>query len=212
MGPWRGLSREDIFALPGRTLPRFDSMPPQPADITQLLSAWSAGDASAGERLLPLVYAELHAIASRYMRDEHDAATLQPTVLINEAYLRLVGTDVPWESRRHFMAIAARTMRRVLVDHARARKRGKRGGGRLSVTLDDQVSSTQNDPIDVIAIDDALDELKALDDRKAQAVELHYFAGLEYDEVARMLGVSTPTVTRDLRFARSWLYDRLFGG
>lgn len=186
-------------------------MPPHPADITQLLADWSAGDASAGERLLPLVYAELHAIASRYMRDEHDAATLQPTALINEAYLRLVGSDVQWESRRHFMSIAARTMRRILVDHARARKRDKRGGGRLSVTLDDQVSAGHRDPIDVIAIDNALNELEELDERKARAVELHYFGGFDYDEVARTLGVSVPTVSRDLRFARSWIYDRLLG-
>ncbi len=183
-------------------------MPQDREDITQLLAEWSAGDAAAGDRLLPLVYAELHAIASRYMRDEH-AATLQPTALINEAYLRLVGSDVQWESRRHFLAIAARTMRRVLVDHARARKRDKRGGDRVAVTLDDQAGSGHADPIDVIAIDDALEELAALDERKAQAVELHYFAGLGHDDVARVLGVSAPTVTRDLRFARSWIYDRL---
>ena len=184
-------------------------MPQDHAEITELLAAWSAGDASAGDRLLPLVYAQLHDIASRYMRDERAAATLQPTALINEAYLRLVGSDVQWESRRHFMAIAARTMRRVLVDHARARQRDKRSGDRVSITLENQPDRDRADPIDVIAIDDALDELAALDERKARAVELHYFAGLEYDEVARVLGVSTPTVTRDLRFAHSWLYDRL---
>ncbi len=186
-----------------------DPMPQDHAEITTLLAAWSAGDAAAGDRLLPLVYAQLHDIASRYMRDEHAAATLQPTALINEAYLRLVGSDVQWESRRHFLAIAARTMRRVLVDHARARRRDKRGGERVSITLENQPDGARADPIDVIAIDDALEELAALDERKARAVELHYFAGLEYDEVARVLGVSTPTVTRDLRFARSWLYDRL---
>ncbi len=187
-------------------------MPKDDADITQLLAAWSAGDAAAGDRLLPLVYAQLHEIASRYMRDEHAAATLQPTALINEAYLRLVGSDVRWESRRHFLAIAARTMRRVLVDHARARHRDKRSGDRVSITLENAADDSQRDPIDVIAIDDALQELATLDERKARAVELHYFAGLEYDEVAEVLGVSTPTVTRDLRFARSWIYDRLGEG
>jgi len=184
-------------------------MPQDRDDITQLLAEWSAGDEAAGERLLPLVYAQLHAIASRYMRDEHSAATLQPTALINEAYLRLVGSEVHWESRRHFLAIAARTMRRVLVDHARARKRDKRGGNLVAVTLDDPAGPEHANPIDVIAVDVALEELAALDERKARAIELHYFAGLDYDEVARVLGVSTPTVTRDLRFARSWMYDRL---
>lgn len=187
-------------------------MPQDRDDITQLLADWSAGEPAAGDRLLLLVYAELHAIATRYMRDEHAAATLQPTALINEAYLRLVGSDVEWESRRHFLAIAARTMRRVLVDHARAKKSDKRGGGRVGVTLDDQAVSTHDDPIDVIAIDDALEDLAALDERKARAVELHYFGGLGYADVARVMGVSEPTVARDLRFARSWIYDRLSGG
>lgn len=201
-----------MFALRTPFPSRHRSMPKDDADITQLLAAWSAGDAAAGDRLLPLVYAELHEIASRYMRDEHAAATLQPTALINEAYLRLVGSEVQWESRRHFLAIAARTMRRVLVDHARARHRDKRSGDRVSITLENAADDRQRDPIDVIAIDDALQELATLDERKARAVELHYFAGLEYDEVAEVLGVSTPTVTRDLRFARSWIYDRLGEG
>jgi RNA polymerase sigma factor (TIGR02999 family) len=187
-------------------------MPQDPAEITQLLAAWSAGDESAGNRVLPLVYRQLHDIASHYMRDEHAAATLQPTALVNEAYLRLVGSDVPWESRRHFLAVAARTMRRVLVDHARARQRGKRGGERVSITLENLAEETRTDPIDVIAIDDALNQLAALDERKARAVELHYFAGLDHDEIAQVLGVSPPTVTRDLRFARSWLYVRLGAG
>jgi RNA polymerase sigma factor (TIGR02999 family) len=182
---------------------------PDRLDITELLTAWHAGDESAGERLMPLVYDELHAIATRYARDEHAAATLQPTALVNEAYLRLIDSGVPWESRRHFLAIAARTMRRVLVDHARARQRNKRGGGAINVTLGDSPSDQPVDPIDVIAIDTALDRLAAIDERKARAVELHYFAGLDYDEVARALDVSPATVHRDLRFAKSWLYDQL---
>jgi len=185
--------------------------PSEHDDITGLLAAWSAGDDAAADRLLPLVYSELHAIASRYMRDEHAAATLQPTALINEAYLRLVGSDVEWESRRHFLAIAANTMRRVLVDHARSRLRQKRGGERVRITLGERPAEDGTDPIDVIAVDAALEELAGMDERKARAVELHYFAGLEHREVARVLDVSTATVDRDLRFARSWIYDRLSG-
>lgn len=182
---------------------------PARGDITQLLLAWRSGDEQAAERLMPLVYAELHAIADRFMRDEHAAATLQPTALIHEAYLRLVGSDVAWEGRRHFLAIAARTMRRVLVDHARSRLRDKRGAGVVQITLEDEPSDAERDPIDVIAVDGALEALAALDERKARSVELHYFGGLEYDEIAEALEVSPATVHRDLRFARSWLYDRL---
>jgi RNA polymerase sigma factor (TIGR02999 family) len=178
-------------------------------EVTQLLTAWRAGDEAAGERLMPLVYAELHAIASRYARDEHAAATLQPTALVNEAYLRLVDSDVPWEGRRHFLAIAARTMRRVLVDHARARCRDKRGGGVVNVTLGDPASDAGADPIDIIAVDTALERLAEIDERKARAVELHYFAGLDYDEIAHALDISPATVHRDLRFAKSWLFDQL---
>ncbi len=182
---------------------------PDPDSLTQLLIAWGEGDEAAGEQLIPLVYAELYAIADRFARDERAAATLQPTALVNEAYLRLVGGSVAWEGRRHFLAIAARTMRRVLVDHARARQRDKRGGGAVCVTLDDSASGEASDPIDVIAVDDALAQLAAVDERKARAVELHYFAGLDYDEIARTLDVSPATVHRDLRFARAWLYDQL---
>lgn len=182
---------------------------PESAEITQLLIAWRAGDASAGERLISRLYAELHAIAARHVRDEHAAATLQPTALVHEAYLRLAGSDVDWESRRHFLATAARTMRHVLVDHARARLRDKRGAGAVNVTLEDVASDEGTDPIDVIALDTALERLAAIDERKARAVELHYFAGLDYDEVARALDVSPATVHRDLRFAKSWLFDQL---
>ncbi|HEX6058199.1 MAG TPA: ECF-type sigma factor [Gemmatimonadaceae bacterium] len=183
---------------------------PERGEITRLLVAWGEGDETAMERLMPLVYDELHAIAGRYMRDEHAAATLQTTALVHEAYLRLVGSDVRWEGRRHFLALAARTMRRVLVDHARERRRARRGGGALDVvTLEDPAADPGSDPIDVIAIDTALEHLAAMDERKARAVELHYFAGLDYDEVAHALGISPATVHRDLRFAKSWMYDHL---
>jgi RNA polymerase sigma factor (TIGR02999 family) len=181
-----------------------------PGEVTRLLTAWSQGDASAMERLMPLVYAELHAIASRALRNEHAADTLQTTALIHEAYLRLVGSDLAWEGRRHFLAIAARTMRRVLVDHARGKQRAKRGGGQAALPLDEaQAPQERTDPMDVIAIDMALEKLAAADERKARAVELHYFGGLEYDEIARVLEVSPVTVHRDLRFAKNWIYDQL---
>lgn len=206
---WRRRGPGGMFALRTTVPPAMASSHPQQGEITRLLVDWSAGDDSAADRLMPLVYTELHAIASRFMRDEHAAATLQPTALIHEAYLRLVGSDVSWEGRRHFLAIAARTMRRVLVDHARSRLRDKRGGGAVSVTLEDSPSGEVGDPIDVIAVDEALEKLAAIDERKARAVELHYFAGLEYEEIARALDVSPATVHRDLRFAKRWIHDQL---
>jgi RNA polymerase sigma factor (TIGR02999 family) len=186
-------------------------------DVTRLLLAWRDGDPSAADRLVPLVYDELHAIAGRYLRNEGNAGTLQTTALIHEAYLRLVGSDVEWEGRSHFFAIAANTMRRVLVDHARARRRLKRGGpDGVQVTLDDPVvdpgDGDDTDPVDVIAVDRALDELAELDGRKARAVELHYFGGLGYEQMAEVMEISTATVHRDLRFARSWIHDRLRPG
>lgn len=183
-------------------------------EVTRLLLAWRDGDPSAADRLVPMVYEELHAIAGRYLRKERDAGALQTTALIHEAYLRLVGTDVEWEGRSHFFAIAANTMRRVLVDHARARKRLKRGGpDGVNVTLDEPVvapgEGSGTDPVDVVAVDRALDELSELDERKARAVELHYFGGLGYEQMAKVMGISPATVHRDLRFARSWIHDRL---
>jgi RNA polymerase sigma factor (TIGR02999 family) len=181
---------------------------PHQGDITRLLVAYSQGDGSAMDRLMPLVYAELHGIAHRHMRGEQ-ARTLQTTALINEAWMRLAGSDVPWQSRRHFLAIAARTMRRVLVDHARARRRDKRGGGAEPEVLIDVPAPDGTDPIDVIAIDNALEALRALDERKARVLELHYFGGLEYLQIADVLDIAPVTVHRDLRFARTWLYDRM---
>lgn len=179
--------------------------------VTQLLIAWHEGDASALDRLLPLLYDELHAIARRHLRDEHAAETLQATGLVHEAYIRLVGTDLAWEGRRHFLAISSNTMRRVLVDHARARARAKRGGGMVAVSLGDRPAEGSTDPLDVIAVDEAMDRLARADERKARAVELHYFGGLQQKEIAGILGVSLATVERDLRFALSWIYDQVQG-
>jgi RNA polymerase sigma factor (TIGR02999 family) len=179
-------------------------------EVTRLLAAWRNGDESAQELLMPMVYSELHAIASRLLRDEHAAATLQTTALIHEAYLRLVGSVVDWESRKHFVAIAARTMRRVLVDHARGRRRDKRGGGSATVvTLSDLASEGTTDPTDVIALEEALQQLEQADPRSARAVELHFFGGLDYEEIAQLLDTSAATVHRDIRFAKAWMYDRL---
>jgi len=174
-------------------------------EVSRLVMEWGEGDEATLDRLLPLVYAELHAIASRQLRDEHAAATLQTTALIHEAYLRLIGADVQWEGRKHFLAIAARTMRRVLVDHARARHRLKRGSGAEAVTLTGNLPAVAGDLTDIIAVDEALGRLAAHDERKARVVELHFFGGLSYEEIADLVGTSPATVHRDLRFAVAWL-------
>jgi RNA polymerase sigma factor (TIGR02999 family) len=184
-------------------------------DVTRLLVAWKEGDEAALNRLMPLVYAELHSIAARHLRNEHAADTFQTTALIHEAYIRLVGADVEWDGRQHFLAIASRTMRRVLVDHARTRSRAKRGGGQVvAVTLSDAmlVGGESADSVDVLALDEALQRLEAFDERKAKAIELHHFGGLSYDEVASVLGISAATVHRELRMARAWLSKELDPG
>jgi RNA polymerase sigma factor (TIGR02999 family) len=184
-------------------------MSSESTEVTRLLQSWRQGDAGALERLLPLIYDELHAIARRHMQGERPDHTLQTTALIHEAYLRLCGADVTWEGRVHFLAVAAQTMRRVLVDHARARSRDKRGGGEAPVTLDDALAASPERPDDLLALDEALTRLSALDERKARAVELHYFGGLTYDETAAALEVSAATVDRELRMAKAWLYREL---
>lgn len=179
-------------------------------EVSRLLDAWRGGEEAALERLMPLVYDELHALAHRQLRAEHPGHTLQTTALLHEAYLRLVGADVPWEGRVHFFAVAARAMRRVLVDHARALRRDKRGGGVAPVTLDESLQGAAVP--DMIGLDEALERLAALDERKARAIELHYFAGLEYEEIATVLAISPATVHRDLRMARAWLQRELADG
>ncbi len=156
-----------------------------------------------------LVYDELHAIAEARMRDEASGHTLQSTALVHEAYVRLSGADVSWTDRKHFFAAAARAMRRVLTDHARARRAEKRGGALARVTLANVEAGDSGDRLDLVALDEAIDELAAQDSRKASAVELHYYAGLSYDEIAAALDVSPATVHRDLRMARAWLFSRL---
>lgn len=185
-------------------------MEPAPAgEVSRLLIAWQEGDSAVLDRLMPLVYHELHRIAGRHLRDERAADTLQTTALVHEAYLRLVGSDIHWEGRRHFLAIAARTMRRVLVDHARSQRAAKRGGGRIAVTLSPDLPGEDANLTDIIAIDAALARLAGIDERKAKTVELRYFGGLNYDEIADVLDSSVATVHRDLRFATSWLHAQL---
>src|SRR5262245_44724373 len=166
-------------------------MPPDPdVQPTELLRAWSQGDESARERLIPLLYGELHRLARRYMRGERPDHTLQPTALVNEAYLRLIDVNrIEWRSRAHFLALAAQTMRRILVESARNRHRQKRGGGAVRESIDDIDELPKPEDRDVIALNDALSGLSALDARMSQVVELRYFGGLSVEETADVLNV-----------------------
>lgn len=177
--------------------------------VTQLLAAWRSGDDGHVEQLLTLVYAELHQVAQRQMRSERTGHTLQTTALVHEAFLRLSGADIPWQDRVHFFALAASTMRRVLVDHAKARQRGKRRRGAVHVPLDEALQVGAQSDKDIEALDEALSRLAARDARKARVVELHYFVGLTYGEIADAMNLSAATVDRDLRFAKAWLYSEL---
>ena len=180
------------------------------ADITLLLREWRAGGRDALDRLVPLVYDELHAIASRHMARER-TGSVQPTSLVNEAYLKLVDQRrVEWENRAHFFAIAAQVMRRILLDHARRRLRGKRGGGAVRVELTEiGVPDAGVDPVDVLAIDRALTELQRLDPDQARIVELRFFGGLTVEETAAVVGSSAATVKREWAVAKAWLYRSL---
>jgi RNA polymerase sigma factor (TIGR02999 family) len=186
--------------------PRAESIVSETGEITTLLVRWRGGDEAALERLMPLVYDELRRLAERYMRAERPDHTLQATALVHEAYVRLVGVEAAWQDRVHFLSLAARLMRRILVDHAKAARRGKRGGGAVKMSLDDVALVAPEPSSALLDLDEALNGLAALDERKARAVELHYFGGLTYDETAEVLGVSAATVDRDLRMARAWLY------
>ncbi|MCK6486007.1 MAG: sigma-70 family RNA polymerase sigma factor [Phycisphaerae bacterium] len=187
--------------------------PPSAPLITGLLLRAEQGDRAATEELFPLVYDELRTLAERYMRDERSDHTLQPTALVHEAYLRLVGpAGASWENRRHFFSAAARAIRRILTDHARARDRRKRGGGRVAEPLSEIADDSNEAPVDVVALDDALTRLTALDPQKAAVVELRFFSGLSLEDTARALGISFSTVAREWRFARIWLYRELSTG
>lgn len=179
-------------------------------DISELLVAWGGGDASALERLMPLVYDELKRMAHRYMRGERVGHTLQTTALVNEAYMRLVNwKDVNWQNRAQFFAVSAQMMRRILVDFARERQYQKRGGGALQVSLSEAAAFAQARETDLVSLDDALTALAKLDQRKAQMVEMRFFGGLSIAEVAEVLNVSEETVNRDWRLAKVWLLREL---
>lgn len=185
---------------------------PSRIEVTQLLNAWSKGDEAALEQLVPLVHAELHRLAHRYMNRERGDHTLQTTALINEAYLRLVNlSEVQWHDRAHFFAVSANIMRRILVDFARSRLGRRRGGHPARVSLEDAPSIADLDHPYLVALNDALSALADLDTRKAKVVELRFFGGLTVDETAEVLHVSPETVTRDWRHAKVWLLRELKG-
>jgi RNA polymerase sigma-70 factor, ECF subfamily len=183
-----------------------------PDDITQLLAEWSEGRKEALDRLMPLVYDELRRLARRSLAAEGSDHTLQTTALVNEAYLRLVKQEnTRWENRAHFFAIAARLVRRILVDHARTRLREKRGGGAQKISLDQELAIGTNQDPDLLALDQALNALAHADQRKCDVVEMKFFGGLSVEEIGGVLGVSPVTVMRDWNFAKAWLYRELSG-
>jgi RNA polymerase sigma factor (TIGR02999 family) len=180
------------------------------ADVTRLLRAWSSGDSEALNALTPLVYEELHRRAHWQMRHEHPGHTLQTTALVNEAYLRLVDMrTVSWRDRAHFFALASRVIRHVLVDAARSRRSLKRGADAAPEALDEELLISENPVTDIIALDDALKALSAIDERKNQVVELRFFGGLTVEETAEVLRVSAETVKRDWKLAKAWLRREL---
>ncbi len=185
---------------------------PPTTNLTGLLREWQEGDRAALERLTPLVYDELRLMARLKMAGERKGHTLQPTALVHEAFVRLVNSDVSFNDRVHFFALAATTMRRVLIEHARKAQRSKRGGGAIVQTLDDRHAVEQPVDIEILALDEALERLAAFDARKARAVELHYFGGLTYEEAAAVLGISPATYHRELRLARAWLQREIHDG
>ena len=187
-------------------------MPPR-TDATELLVAWSNGDESAFDKLVPLVYQELRALAKRYMRRERPDHTLQATALVNEAYTRLIDVNrIQWQNRTHFLAVAAQTMRRILVEFARQRHRQKRGGDAMRVTIDDAIDIAQDSSADLVALNDALSALATFDPRMSQIVELRFFGGLTVQETADVLNVSPETVMRDWKTAKAWLLREIRRG
>ena len=190
-------------------------MTTSPQAVTECLIAWSQGDEAALEKLIPLVHEELRRLARRYMRRERGqrpAHTLQTTALVNEAYLRLIDASrVQWQNRAHFFAISARLMRQILVDYARAQKYAKRGGGTPPLSLDEATSLSVERAPDLVALDDALNDLTRIDERKGRVIELRFFGGLSVEETAEVLKVSPDTVMRDWRLAKAWLLRELSG-
>jgi RNA polymerase sigma factor (TIGR02999 family) len=178
-------------------------------NLTALLVEWREGDQAALDRLMPLVYDQLRRIAHRYVQRERDGHTLQTSALVNEAYLRLADQNVVWKNRAHFFAVTARVMRHILIDHARRRRFAKHGGEARQVPIEEASAMSAERAAELIALEEALDELAQLDQRKSQVVELRYFGGLSLEETAEVLQISLMTVRRDWRAAKAWLYRRL---
>lgn len=188
-------------------------MPSSQIEVTQLLLDWGNGDKAALDELVPVVYQELRRLAGYYMRRERPGHTLQTSALVNEAYMRLVDyRQMRWQSRAHFFAVAAQAMRRILVEHARKRHFAKRGGGAVQVSLDEAATVSEKQAADLIALDDALTSLEAIDPRKSRIVELRYIGGLNIEETAEALGISPATVQREWRSAKAWLYRTIREG
>lgn len=177
--------------------------------VTVLLKAWREGQPKALDELIAMVYPMLRSLASRYLSGERPGQTLNATGLVHEAYLKMLGIDVSWEDRVHFFAVSARVMRHILVDHAKANQRHKRGGGARQITFDEAALVSPEPEERLLDLDSALQDLAAVDSRKAEIIELTYFGGMTQSEVAGALGISEPTVQRDLRMARAWLFREL---
>jgi RNA polymerase sigma factor (TIGR02999 family) len=183
---------------------------PDQTQVTRLLHAWNGGDAAAAERLTELVYAQVRAIAGKHLRQFGGRMTLQPTELAHELFLRLINADVAWQDRRHFYGVVSVAMRRILVDAARARGSERRGGSDVHVTLSAaDESPAESEQGEAFALEEALDALRVIDARKCEVIELNYLLGLKREEIADVIGVSVPTVDRELRFARAWLKQKL---
>lgn len=205
-------ARESSYSLPPRRAIISATQSEEPR-LTELLLRWRQGDEGALELLMPLVYQELKRLARRRMFGERQGHTLQPTELVNEAYVRLCGSEsLEWRDRSHFFAVASKVMRNILVDHARGRSRLRRGGELARVSLDEALSLSLDRPEELVALDEALENLEQVEARKAQVVQLRYFGGLSLDETAEVLGVSQVTVVRDWRLARAWLLRALQPG
>ncbi len=188
------------------------TMKSEPSEVSRLLVEWRNGDAAALDDLMPLVHAELRRLAGRYLRRERSDHSFDPTELVHEVYLRLVGKDHPgWRDRAHFYAVAAQLMRRILVDHARSLRSAKRGHGSPKIPVDESLDAAGERAADVVALDDALEDLAKLDARRSKIIELRYFGGLTIEETAEVLGVSVRTVNKDARLARAWLKASLAG-
>jgi RNA polymerase sigma factor (TIGR02999 family) len=183
---------------------------PASSNVTQLLVDWRNGNNDALNQLMPLIYDELRGLAKRYMSRERNSHTLQTTALVNEAFLRLINQqNVDWQNRVHFFAIAAQVMRHLLVDHARSKQYAKRGGGAQQITLDEGLAVSDDNAVELLALNQALERLEAIDDRKSKIVELRYFGGLSTEETAEVLGVSEITIKREWAKAKAWLFREL---